>query len=662
MEDPKASVNESKGESPQNNYNDETQVEENKENIINGTLPFKYLEKDNAPERIVFEGEEKTNIFEEDKGKYDQVICILLKDDLSKSSEMLENTLKSIYANRDTFDSLGISTSTTLICVFINEIKGYSLFNKDEFIKIKKESHSLNTCLYLKTHKEGYNSTSLIYIFTKPNYLNSVEALKYYYLGIVSQIKLENKIIFSSILTGGVVLNPTSLKKLILNSYYTDNKWIKGVAVAQILSTGDGLFSMVEQYERLHFNIYDMNFLGASSVFPVSSLFNTITIDEPTLKLLKNYYLNVETNSSIDYHDYNLGLFLNENNKNVVFVSDEVAGELNYNELNYLEYQEIWVNRYSGYYGNYFQLLKSFTVNCSFFKIIFLFFHIIGMMFEFIYPALSTMVIYAIFYEALDTYDYRIASFITMLYVCMLTASGMCSLVSKNPQELRLANLFLYIFMEVYYVFILICSVVAMDNINKNKKHDLYKFNKAAISCIIIFTFIPYIIPIITKSSLIFSKILNMFIYIGLGASCSTSNFLMAQIWNSPETSGGNKIEERKSIVLIFFFLFNLFVGFLSMYNYTREKRAKAIMGLGIIFLIYNFFRMLAIVSKIVGGNKTIDPIMTSKIVDNIKTELGKGDENDLKNKKKSLKKSSQLYNSGNNDYENNNNNINYDD
>ena len=84
--------------------------------------------------------------------------------------------------------------------------------------------------------------------------------------------------------------------------------------MGQILSTGEGLFAMVEQYERLHFNVYDMNFLGASSVFPVSSLFNTIAIDEPTLKLLKDYYLHVvETNSSIDYHDYNLGLYLNEN-------------------------------------------------------------------------------------------------------------------------------------------------------------------------------------------------------------------------------------------------------------------------------------------------------------------------------------------------------------
>ena len=98
MDDPKGSVNDSKGDTPNKNYNDETQVEENKENIINNTLPFKYLEKDNAPEKIILDGEEKTNIFEAEKGKYDYIICILLKDDLNKSSEMLENTLKSIYA------------------------------------------------------------------------------------------------------------------------------------------------------------------------------------------------------------------------------------------------------------------------------------------------------------------------------------------------------------------------------------------------------------------------------------------------------------------------------------------------------------------------------------------------------------------------------------
>ena len=661
MDDPKGSVNNSNGDTPNKNYNDETQVEENKENISNNTLPFKYLEKDNAPEKIILDGEEKTNIFEAEKGKYDYIICILLKDDLNKSSEMLNITLRSIYANRDSLNDFGISTSTMLICVFINEIKGYSLFNKDDFAKIRKESNSLNTYLYLRTHKEGYSANSSIYLFTKPGYLYSVEALKYYYTNIIYQLKEDKKILFSSVITAGVEPTQTSLKKMILSSYLAGNKGANGVATGLVLSSGDGIFSMIEQYDRVHFNIYDMNFLGSSSSFPVSSLLSTFAIDDLMLAYLKSYYLTVEINQSIDFHDYNLGLDLYQSDKNVTFINDEVMGEFKYQELNYFEYQEIWVNRYSGYYGNFFQLLKCFGTNFNLLKSILLFFQFVGIMIEFIYPALSTMVIYAIFFEAFDTYDYRVASFFTMIYICMLTASGMCSLVSKNPQELKRANFFLYIFMEVYYLFVLICSIVAMDNINKNKNHDEYKFNKAAISCIIIFTFIPYIIPMILKVGLISSKILNMLTYIVLGASCSSSNFLIAQIWNASDTAGGNNLEERKSVTLILFFLYNLFFGFLTAFNYTREKRANSVMGLGIIFLIYNFVRIMAIVCKILSGKNGIDSTLYAKTVDKIRNDLGKGEDNDLRSEEKSLKKNSQVYNSDinyedNNNYENNNN------
>ena len=661
MDDPKGSVNNSNGDTPNKNYNDETQVEENKENISNNTLPFKYLEKDNAPEKIILDGEEKTNIFEAEKGKYDYIICILLKDDLNKSSEMLNITLRSIYANRDSLNDFGISTSTMLICVFINEIKGYSLFNKDDFAKIRKESNSLNTYLYLRTHKEGYSANSSIYLFTKPGYLYSVEALKYYYTNIIYQLKEDKKILFSSVITAGVEPTQTSLKKMILNSYLAGNKGANGVATGLVLSSGDGIFSMIEQYERVHFNIYDMNFLGSSSSFPVSSLLSTFAIDDLMLAYLKSYYLTVEINQSIDFHDYNLGLDLYQSDKNVTFINDEVMGNFRYQELNYFEYQEIWVNRYSGYYGNFFQLLKCFGTNFNLLKSILLFFQFVGIMIEFIYPALSTMVIYAIFFEAFDTYDYRVASFFTMIYICMLTASGMCSLVSKNPQELKRANFFLYIFMEVYYLFVLICSIVAMDNINKNKNHDEYEFNKAAISCIIIFTFIPYIIPMILKVGLISSKILNMLTYIVLGASCSSSNFLIAQIWNASDTAGGSNLEERKSVTLILFFLYNLFFGFLTAFNYTREKRANSVVGLVIIFLIYNFVRIMAIVCKILSGKNGIDSTLYAKNVDKIRNDLGKGEDNDLRSEEKSLKKNSQVYNSDinyedNNNYENNNN------
>ena len=519
---------------------------------------------------------------------------------------------------------------------------------------MQKENNSINTCLYLKTHKEGYNSSSSVYIFAKPTYFESVEALKYYYTGIIKTIKLDNKILFSSVMTAGIRAHPIALKKLIVNSYLGENRGVKGATVGLVLSEGEGLFSMVEQYERLHFNVYDMHFYGATSSFPVSSLLSTMAIDHSMLEVLKTFYIGIDTNCTIDYHDYNLGIFLNENNKDVTFPSDEVAGTMNYIDLNYLDYQTIWINRYSGYYGNIFKILNCFSINFNLMKAIFLFFHIVGMLIEFIYPALSTMVIYAIFFEAFDSFDYRPASFFTMMYVCMLTASGMCSLVSKNPKELRRANIFLYIFMEVFYIFTLICAIVAMDNINKNKNHDEYKFNKAAISCIIIFTFIPYIIPILMKLSLFTSKITNMLVYIGLGASCSTSNFLMAQIWNASDTVGGKQKEERKSIVLIFFFLYNLFFGFLSAYNYTRKKRANAVLGFGIIYLLYNFFKIIAIIGKILVPKNRYDSSMQSKIINNIRNELGKADDNDMRSEEKSLKKNS-LYNSNNN-YEDNNN------
>jgi hypothetical protein len=649
MEEPQENENESKGGTPQNNNNDEIHIEENKENIINNTLPFKYLEKDNSPESIIFDPGENVSILESDKGNYNYSICILLKDDSQKSSELLKNTLNSIYGNRDTLATIGIGTSNLLICVFINEIRGFSLFNKDEFYKMRKENNSINTCLYLKTHKEGYNSSSSVYIFAKPSYFESVEALKYYYTGIIKTIKLDNKILFSSVMTAGIRAHPIALKKLIVNSYLGENRGVKGATVGLVLSEGEGLFSMVEQYERLHFNVYDMHFYGATSSFPVSSLLSTMAIDHSMFEVLKTFYIGIDTNCTIDYHDYNLGIFLNENNKDVTFPSDEVAGTMNYIDLNYLDYQTIWINRYSGYYGNIFKILKCFSINFNLMKAIFLFFHIVGMLIEFIYPALSTMVIYAIFFEAFDSFDYRPASFFTMMYVCMLTASGMCSLVSKNPKELRRANIFLYIFMEVFYIFTLICAIVAMDNINKNKNNDEYKFNKAAISCIIIFTFIPYIIPILMKLSLFTSKITNMLVYIGLGASCSTSNFLMAQLWNASDTVGGKQKEERKSVVLIFFFLYNLFFGFLGVYNYNRERKAKCVMGLGIMFLIYNFFRCMAIIARILGRKNGIDPNIHLKIISRIRDELEKGEFNDIRSEEKSLKKSSQLYNSNNN-------------
>jgi hypothetical protein len=644
-------------EKPENNNND-TQVEDS--NGLGVNRIFNYLEKnDNSFETFTFEGDEKSEPFSIHKGNFEYSICILLKDDSFQSSFALDKTLTGIYKSLDTLSDIGISK--TIVCIFVKKIRSYPLFNVEKLSAFKNDK---NYFLYVSAQKAGY-PTSNIYLITKPNELNEVEALRCFYLGVINQIKEDKKTIFSSVITAGVEPNTYSLKKLIMSSYNSNNN--RGASVGLIDTYGKGIFSQIENYERTHFNLYDMNFYGSASVVPICSLFSTICIDNSIYSLLSNYYQFIEKNQSIDYHDYNLALYFYKNKKNVNFFSSEICGTLYYDSFIYCDYQETWINRYSGYYANFFNLLGE-LFNCDNFNVVkklLLIFQIIGMMIDFIYPSLSSMVIYSILYEAFDTYDYRVATFFTMLYIFMLAASGMCSLVTKKPQEIKFANVFLYILMEIFYFFVLICSIVAMDNIHKNRNKDEYKFNKAAISCLIIFTFIPYIIPILMKIGTISSKLLNMIMYLVLGASCSTSNFLIAKLWNAAEAPGGNQVEERKGIVLIFFFAYNLFFGCLTFYNNTRRKRANCVLGLGVLYLIYNFFKIMGIICKILNSNDdSTNTVRNNKLIESIKKDLWKGDDNDYRSEEKMIKNNMGFKSNEKNTYEgdresNNNNEFN---
>ena len=179
--------------------------------------------------------------------------------------------------------------------------------------------------------------------------------------------------------------------------------------------------------------------------------------------------------------------------------------------------------------------------------------------------------------------------------------------------------------MEIYYLFIIICSIPAMDNIKKKKlfgeKYDdvdgFYKFNTAAVTCLIIFTFLLAILPMLFRMSMITNNIVSMLLYLVLGAPMSTSNFLIAKIWNAPSAPGGKEIDDRKGITVLFFFLFNLFFGFLSAYIYDRKLRANCVMGLSIFYLIYLFFKIIGIILSLSGS-----PDLTQKKANKAKSIL----------------------------------------
>jgi hypothetical protein len=198
-----------------------------------------------------------------------------------------------------------------------------------------------------------------------------------------------------------------------------------------------------------------------------------------------------------------------------------------------------------------------------------------------------------------------------------------------------------------------------MDNVRKNKNKtntnspyqfkslDLYQFNTKAIICIIIFTVIPGILPMIFKYETIFDNIIPLLLYLLLGASPSSSSFYMAKILNACETCGGKNIPERKGITILIYILSNLFFGSLIFFNDTRKKKADMIMSLGIIYLIYNFFKVIAIVINILINNNNLN-IWPSVVDEEIKKEL------DVKKKKKNKTEKQNKKLSSNNDYSNN--------
>ena len=346
MYDPKGSMYSNEMTPKGNDYNEETQIEQEKDYSHHDIYKraFNFLDLNgNDSEKFIYKGneEEKTKIF--NNGEFDYIICVLVNDDSDNSSSQLETTINSIYDNFNSLEHLGIGSKHTLVCVFIKNTTSFSLFNSEDI----KSQRNKDYFLYLKAKKSG-NQNSTIIIFTKPNGLTDIGALKCFYLGVVEQLKVEKKVLFTSVITAGV--SPNNLKNLILSAY--NNSKSNASSVGVIRSEGDGIFSMVEQYERTHFNIYNMNFYGMSAVVPLSSLLSTIAVNDNCLKILKDYYSEAGENQTIDYHDYNVALFLYKNKINVKFYSEEVARiKL---DLEFWQYQELWVNRYSGYYGNFF--------------------------------------------------------------------------------------------------------------------------------------------------------------------------------------------------------------------------------------------------------------------------------------------------------------------
>lgn len=618
--------NEKKKEDEENNEKEEKGENDEKNELPSEkkpSIPFIYLEEV-INENLKNNDEEQ--LFINYKGKYKYSFCILMENNELIDSIFLQQSLLSIGKNlKKLNEDINIEAQDICIFIFINEIKNNNNILKIENLENEYEEKNKEFNIRewkMLCEKEDMKDLEKIQIFTinKLKYLYPIKSLIFYYK-ILSQIKIIKKIIFSTIITAGVTFDQNKLFELISYAYHDAKK--HGIAISSTDFKEDNLVSKLCTYEKKRFNIYNMSYMNESNIAPISSQLSTITINDKILRLLNDYYEKFKTNikAKIDYHDYNLALYLKQNDILIKYILDNPGYVTTSEEFSFYDYQQIYIDRFSGYYGNFFQILSSFK-SCTILQIPFLIFQIISMCFEFIMPSIVSMIIYIIFYAAFKTDDFRISLFLSLLYLTLMFISGYCSLVGKNINKMKNTYLIINILMTLLYFLSLISSIPAMHFANKNKNPDLsgYKFNKAAISTIIILTFIPYIIPIILNNSYLKGDAFLLLIYNLVFAPLFKINFNVAGILGASDASGGKTVKERKSLLVLFYLGINLFIGSLSFYNFDNKKKANCVMGFGIIYLVYNFIRSLAIVLEICF--KKEETFTNQSLLNNIKDDL----------------------------------------
>ena len=658
--------NEDNEENKENEDNEENKEEKENKNEENKEEPeepkeppFSYLER--VQSDINLKENDETQPFSAFSGNFKYCICILMEKNDALNSISLKQTLRSIGKNLNKLKvDLNIEEQAIGIFIFINEMEENTNFLKNDNNGNENEENNTDYVVQewqMNVDNENIKELANIKIFTinKLKFLYPIKSLSVYY-EIIKQIKVEKQIIFSSILTAGITFNENKLTELIRFSYHEKN--IHGIAIPSIEYKESNLVSKLCTYEKKRFNLYHINFLSESNVAPISSQLSTITINKNVLNTLLGYYKEFNDNfkATIDYHDYNLALYLRKKNFLIKYINTNPGYIYTAKDFSFYDYQQIYINRFSGYYGNFFQILSSFS-NSNPLQLIFLIFQLISIFFEFILPSVSSMIIYIIFYSAFKTTDYKISLFFTLLYLSLMFVSGYCSIVGKKINKIKNTYFILNILMTLFYFLSLICSIPAMHFAHEDKNPDSsgYEFDKAAISLIIIFTFIPYIIPLILYIVSLKGDGIMLFVYNLICAPLAKINFNVAGVLGATDVSGGKMVKERKSMFVLLYLGINLFIGGLSFYNSDNKKKANCVMAFGIIYLIFNFFRTLAIIFEICF--KKEESFENKTLMDNIKYDLNNEvEEEEINNQEQNNENNENNENEGENENNDNNN------
>lgn len=584
-----------------NNLSDNEIVKEN----ISG-FPF-LKRKNNRYQKYYFDYQPMIN---QNANHYSLKICIIIPNDTPQISKKLDETIKNIYLNMTGLQELAISEKNILLCLFLqtitNDETAKTLFDM-EINKINSSLDNAFHCAQMQCESEINYPIDVVMCYK--HQCKPVEAITCFYYGLVveneASLKRAEKH-YMMMMECGAIFNDKKIRKLILSTQKNDDPFVKTIAsVPSIETVPSGLFSRIQHYEQFHSNIYDLHYYSMSCTVPINSKFCVIVLYNEVYNYLNQFYKEIAFDASLSYHDFSLGIFLSKAGYDILYVpSIEIF--IDRKDISFSDLFDQYSEKNQANFAVAFQLL-SFLIQCSnclcmgkkawnHFFIIFL---LIGILTDFVFSSLLMEVMYTIFFEGFGINDLRPSTFFTVFYMLIIVLTIFYSILYSKVINFQVGYFILFVFFNVYYLFILFCSVVAMDNVNKNKTNDPYEFNTAAIVLLILLNVIFGIVPMLLNIRGLIHHIGDMFIYFFIGCANYSSLFLMHSIFNSNEAQGAllcDSNKNRKGFILMAFVFANALFGFIIFGMIDRTSRVNCILALAITYTIYNFFKMMAIV------------------------------------------------------------------
>ena len=150
-----------------------------------------------------------------------------------------------------------------------------------------------------------------------------------------------------------------------------------------------------------------------------------------------------------------------------------------------------------------------------------------------------------------------------------------------------------------------VCTFMAVFQIKRNKDNDAYQFKYIPLVVLVSLDVILYLIPLLLQVTKFYNNIVSAIKFFSVSLPGMLSVFRLHYLINFIDLYGQSiynisnhkrKVDERKKMVILLFFLSNASIGFIAYFLTNRTRRVNFIFSYGMLFTIFLGLKIIAII------------------------------------------------------------------